>query len=282
MHDYVRDGAEIYRQSFATIRAEADLSRFAPDVAQVVVRMIHAVGEIDLTETICRLQASRFSSDASHELRTPLTIVRGHLNQALHLAHDGSALQIKLAVVIQEVERVISISDKLLQLALADSGRMQLHYSQVNLSDLLGELVEDTKTGSSQLRVHADLKSKVLMQCDPPLIWQLLTNLMGNAIKFNRPQGWIELSLRQTGDQVFLTFANSSGQDTSKMDHRVFERFFRYSHFESTAANQTIEGFGLGLSLCREIVLAHQGDIQWEPRPNQSVLISVVLPVRPR
>ena len=52
MHDYVRDGAEIYRQSFATIRAEADLSRFAPDVAQVVVRMIHAVGEIDLTETI--------------------------------------------------------------------------------------------------------------------------------------------------------------------------------------------------------------------------------------
>ncbi|MBY4130367.1 precorrin-8X methylmutase [Rhodococcus fascians] len=52
MHDYIRDGAEIYRQSFATIRAEADLSRFAPDVAQVVVRMIHAVGEIDLTETI--------------------------------------------------------------------------------------------------------------------------------------------------------------------------------------------------------------------------------------
>ncbi|OZE31381.1 MULTISPECIES: precorrin-8X methylmutase [unclassified Rhodococcus (in: high G+C Gram-positive bacteria)] len=52
MHDYVRDGAEIYRQSFATIRAEADLSRFAPEVAQVVVRMIHAVGEIDLTETI--------------------------------------------------------------------------------------------------------------------------------------------------------------------------------------------------------------------------------------
>ncbi|MGV8871877.1 MAG: precorrin-8X methylmutase [Rhodococcus sp. (in: high G+C Gram-positive bacteria)] len=52
MHDYVRDGAEIYRQSFATIRAEADLSRFAPDVAQVVVRMIHAVGEIDLTDTI--------------------------------------------------------------------------------------------------------------------------------------------------------------------------------------------------------------------------------------
>ncbi|MEO7079294.1 precorrin-8X methylmutase [Rhodococcus sp. BP22] len=52
MYDYIRDGAEIYRQSFATIRAEADLSAFAPDVAQVVVRMIHASGEVDLTEVV--------------------------------------------------------------------------------------------------------------------------------------------------------------------------------------------------------------------------------------
>jgi precorrin-8X/cobalt-precorrin-8 methylmutase len=52
MYDYIRDGAEIYRQSFATIRAEADLSGFAPDVAQVVVRMIHACGEVDLTEVV--------------------------------------------------------------------------------------------------------------------------------------------------------------------------------------------------------------------------------------
>ncbi len=52
MHDYIRDGAEIYRQSFATIRAEADLSAFSPDIAQVVVRMIHASGEVDLTGSI--------------------------------------------------------------------------------------------------------------------------------------------------------------------------------------------------------------------------------------
>jgi precorrin-8X/cobalt-precorrin-8 methylmutase len=52
MHDYIRDGAEIYRQSFATIRAEADLTSFSPDIAQVVVRMIHASGEVDLTEVI--------------------------------------------------------------------------------------------------------------------------------------------------------------------------------------------------------------------------------------
>ncbi len=66
MHDYIRDGAEIYRQSFATIRAEADLSRFTPDVAQVVVRMIHAVGEIDLTETI------GFTPDVVESARTAL------------------------------------------------------------------------------------------------------------------------------------------------------------------------------------------------------------------
>jgi len=72
MHDYVRDGAEIYRQSFATIRAEADLSRFAPDVAQVVVRMIHAVGEIDLTETIGYTPAVVTSARAALNAGTPI------------------------------------------------------------------------------------------------------------------------------------------------------------------------------------------------------------------
>ncbi|MBY6350656.1 precorrin-8X methylmutase [Rhodococcoides corynebacterioides] len=52
MYDYVRDGDEIYRRSFATIRAEADLSAFPADVAQVVVRMIHACGEVDLAQSI--------------------------------------------------------------------------------------------------------------------------------------------------------------------------------------------------------------------------------------
>ncbi|MFD1813711.1 precorrin-8X methylmutase [Rhodococcus gannanensis] len=52
MSDYIRDGAEIYRQSFATIRAESDLSRFPADVAQVVVRMIHACGQVDLTTDV--------------------------------------------------------------------------------------------------------------------------------------------------------------------------------------------------------------------------------------
>ncbi|CRK51101.1 Precorrin-8X methylmutase [Rhodococcus sp. RD6.2] len=52
MTDYIRDGAEIYRQSFATIRAESDLSRFPADVAQVVVRMIHACGQVDLTSDV--------------------------------------------------------------------------------------------------------------------------------------------------------------------------------------------------------------------------------------
>ncbi|GGG10283.1 putative precorrin-8X methylmutase CobH [Rhodococcoides trifolii] len=52
MHDYISDGAEIYRRSFATIRNEADLSAFAPDVAQVVVRMIHACGEVNLAQSI--------------------------------------------------------------------------------------------------------------------------------------------------------------------------------------------------------------------------------------
>ena len=72
MHDYIRDGAEIYRQSFATIRAEADLSAFSPDIAQVVVRMIHASGEVDLTEVVAATPNVVVDARAALEAGAPI------------------------------------------------------------------------------------------------------------------------------------------------------------------------------------------------------------------
>ena len=72
MHDYIRDGAEIYRQAFATIRAEADLSAFSPDIAQVVVRMIHASGEVDLTEVVAATPNVVVDARAALEAGAPI------------------------------------------------------------------------------------------------------------------------------------------------------------------------------------------------------------------
>ena len=72
MSDYIRDGAEIYRRSFATIRAEADLSAFPPDVSQVVVRMIHASGQVDLTRDIAFTPGVVASARAALQAGAPI------------------------------------------------------------------------------------------------------------------------------------------------------------------------------------------------------------------
>ncbi|MGU3437542.1 precorrin-8X methylmutase [Actinomycetes bacterium M1A6_2h] len=72
MHDYISDGAEIYRRSFATIRNEADLSAFAPDVAQVVVRMIHACGEVNLAQSIASTPGAVARGRAALEAGAPI------------------------------------------------------------------------------------------------------------------------------------------------------------------------------------------------------------------
>ena len=75
MPDYLRDAAEIYRQSFATIRAEADLAGFAPDVSGVVVRMIHACGETDLTKDVIATSGVVSAARSALEAGAPLSLI---------------------------------------------------------------------------------------------------------------------------------------------------------------------------------------------------------------
>lgn len=223
-------------------------------------------------------QAARFSSDASHELRTPLTIIRGHLNQAIHQATDGSALQIQLAMIANEVERMISISDKLLQLSQADAGRMQLAYTQVNISDMLGELLEDSKSLHAHLTIRSQIARPLHVHGDAQLIWQLISNLFSNAVKFNQANGWIEVIAQPHQGRAVLRVTNVTSHNTSRLAERAFERFYRHAH-EGLQAAPAIPGFGLGLSLCREIVLAHRGEITLVCEPAHVVCVTVSLPL---
>jgi signal transduction histidine kinase len=82
-------------------------------------------------------QASRFSSDAAHELRTPLTVIRGNLKRLLNRAQDNSVEQIQLSMLSDEVERLISITNKLVLLSQADGDNFKLDLQEIKLFDLI-------------------------------------------------------------------------------------------------------------------------------------------------
>ena len=205
-------------------------------------------------------QASRFSGDAAHELKTPLAILQGEIERALHQVESGSQVQQTLSNLLDEVRRLSEITRKLLLLSLADAGRMGLHRVEVNVSALLSEIAEDMELLAPHLDVQMAIAPNLFIKCDRDLLVQVLQNLVGNAIKYNLPKGWLRLQAECQEKRVIVTIVNSSQDISFGERDRIFERF----HRGDSTQIQKIAGSGLGLSLAREIARAHGGDIQLE------------------
>ena len=222
-------------------------------------------------------QAMRFSADAAHELKTPLTILQGELEQALQNADPGQ--EKTLARLLEEVQRLKSIVQKLLLLATADAGRITLHRAPVDLSAMLCETVEDISILAPALDIQSRIQEGVVLPADGDLLRQAVQNIALNAVKHTPDGGKILVLLRRDGAGVRCTVQNSG--DIPPGDRlRVFERFYRIDASRTraggTAGNG--EGTGLGLSLAREIARAHGGDVTLDETEPGLVSFTLRLP----
>ncbi|MFN6561835.1 MAG: ATP-binding protein [Nostoc sp. ChiSLP01] len=202
-------------------------------------------------------QASRFSADAAHELKTPLTILQGELERTLQQVEPGSEVQQRLSNLLDEVRRLSGIMRKLLLLSLADAGQMSLYLVEVDMSQLLLEMVEDVELLAPHLSLQSDIPDGLKVQGDRDLLIQVLQNLLSNAIKYNLPNGWIKIHAHQNQTTLQIKITNASKDIPASDRSRLFDRFYRGDH----ARTRKVEGIGLGLSLAREIVRAHGGDL---------------------
>lgn len=220
-------------------------------------------------------QASRFSADAAHELKTPLAILQGELEQAVQQSPTGSKRQQVFSDLLDEVRRLSAITRKLLLLSLADAGQMRLQKIEINLSQLIQELSEDIDLLAPELALEIQIAPYLKLQGDRDLLTQVLQNLMMNGIKYNVPQGWLKIRATQHQQKIYIVISNASKRIPKGDRQRIFERF----HRGDAAHNRKVEGFGLGLSLAREIARAHGGDLTLEPSTSQVTTFRLTLPI---
>lgn len=226
------------------------------------------------------LQASRFTADASHELRTPLTILRGEIENALR-ERDLTTSQEKLLLnLLEEVDGLSRITEGLLLLSRADAGRLQLVRTPVDLSRLVGELIEDIEilAQADDVRVECHIADGVSALGFEPFLRQVALNLLDNAIKYNRPSGHVRIDLGLEAGNAVLVIGNTGEGMTAQQVERLFERFYR----GRAAQDDRRRGHGLGLSICREIARAHGGEIVLSRSDVDWVEFKVTLPAASR
>ncbi len=221
-------------------------------------------------------QATRFSADASHELKTPLAIMQGEIEQALRQAEDGSEIQRTFGRQLEEIQRLKIITRKLLLLSRADSGELVVSFERINLSEMIAATAEDADILASHLDVEAEIEPDILVDADPVLIQQVLQNLAANAANYNHDQGWIRMTLKIQGERALFRISNSGPGIAPEQRERVFDRF----HRADTARNRDTDGVGLGLSLCREIVRAHDGELRLVDSSSETAVFELSLCLR--
>jgi heavy metal sensor kinase len=219
-------------------------------------------------------QAVRFSGDAAHELKTPLTILQGELERSFARAASDPALEQGLANMLDEVRRLDSIVRKLLLLARADAGQLQIPMARVNLGPQLEELAEDIGLMDDSREVRLDIPAHLAVNGDAELLGQVLHNLVSNAIKYGTAGGWIALAARIEGHDWQIDISNASEGIAAEHWDRLFDRFYRADQ----AHNRRVSGVGLGLSLARDIARAHGGALELaDPGPGK-VCFRLTLP----
>ena len=233
-----------------------------PEIARVILMLNRMMDRLENSFQ----QASRFSADASHELKTPLAIMQGELENALQEASPGSREQQIFSGLLEETQRLKTITRGLLLLARADSGQLKPAEETLDLTCMLEGIIEDMRVLAAEARLEFEVKlaPQIHVQADPVLLRTALLNLLVNAVKYNEPGGNILVDLESRDNHVVLTIGNSGPGIPENEQTRIFTRFHRVD----VARQRQVDGVGLGLSLAREIVRAHGGElILQESRP---------------
>jgi len=268
---------DVTRTALQITRAD-DLSRRIPyhgPPDDEVGQLIRA-----FNQTLSRLEnlfntQRRFLGDVGHELRTPLTVIKGNVE----LMRRFGELDLEgLESIESEVDRLTRLVGDLLLLTQAESGKLPLNKTLVELDTLLLEVMHQMSVlARDKLQLRIGEIDQVLVCADADKLKQVLVNLIGNAIKYTPPGEAVTLGLGKEGNRARLTVSDTGpGIPAEDLPH-IFERFYRAE--KSRTRPRDGKGFGLGLSIAYWIVRNHGGQIDVTSREKQGTTFCIWLPL---
>ncbi len=222
-------------------------------------------------------QARRFGQDAAHELNTPLTVLTAKIDDAVAEVEDGSPEQVRLAGLGEEVRRLREIVRKLHLLARIDGGGLKTDMKEIGVARVVEEVISEMAEVFSEVGFSTDIETGLRARADVGLLRQILLNLLSNAGRYNRPEGWVRVTAKAEDGRVTLSVENSGPAVSEDLQERVFDRFSRGDPARGSSGG----GLGLGLSLAREFARAMGGDLRLADGREDRIRFLLTLPGLP-
>lgn len=232
----------------------------------------------DVTESRNAVKIRReFFSNASHELKTPITSIKG---SAELLCSDLPISDIQrnelLTRIGLESERMNMLINDIIMISRMESGELSGERENVDIASIINESVNELKPLAEQenLSINLDL-SPVVISADKKDIRGLVSNLLVNAVKYNKQDGAVDVSLTSINGQAVLKVRNDGEPISPEHQRRVFERFYRVDSGRSKA----VGGTGLGLAIVKHVVDTLGGTVSLESSTEKGTLFTVRLPL---
>jgi two-component system, OmpR family, sensor histidine kinase CiaH len=222
-------------------------------------------------------EQKRFVSDASHELRTPLTALKTEIEVALrdkklNLSDSKSLLKSNL----EEVDKMQKLSNYLLTLNHYQGNSNQVSLKKVNLKDVVEKSVTTLAPLAKKKEILITTKlNPVYVHSNEEALVELTKILLDNAIKYTHEKGKISLMIKKEGSKAILqVHDNGIGIRATEIPY-IFNRFYRA---DLSRAKNKIEGFGLGLSIAKNIVDLHRGKVSVASVPQKGTTFTITFP----
>ncbi|MFL6468332.1 MAG: sensor histidine kinase [Pyrinomonadaceae bacterium] len=218
-----------------------------------------------------------FLSNISHELRTPLTSILAFVETLEDGAIDDKENNRHfLSVIRRNAERMSALIADILELSLIESGQVQIEKRQVRVTAMVDEIFTSlsSKAISRGIALRDHVPNDATVFADPARLEQMLTNLIDNAIKFNRQDGSVTVEFRAAENGTIITVADTGEGILPEHQHRIFERFFRADRSRA----REVGGTGLGLAIVKHLARLHGGEVSVTSRLTDGTVFSVELP----
>lgn len=237
------------------------------------IGIFYDITQIELLERV----RQEFLSNVSHELRTPLTSILAFVETLEDGAiNDGENNQRFLGVIRKNAQRMHHLIDDILELSSIETGGITLEPKNVNLHALVEEIFTNLsgKATERKIKLKNEVPKDARVFADSARLEQMLTNLVDNAVKFNREAGNVTVEFERADNKDTISVADTGEGISAEHLQRIFERFYRTDR----ARSREIGGTGLGLAIVKHLARLHGGEVSVRSNFDKGSTFSVELP----